>query len=334
MTNKNIQLTTQQKKSEFQQANQYSGSKRINPSISSTVATTYSDHVKAVHYSQSHSDTVDATQLYLQQIGKAPLLSAQEEVYFARRLQKGDEASRKRMIESNLRLVVKIARRYINRGLSLLDLIEEGNLGLIHAVKKFDPERGFRFSTYATWWIRQNIERGLMNQTRTIRLPVHIIKELNVYLKAEKELAGKNKQDPSAEDIASLVKKPIESVKRLMVFKEKVSSADAPVGADSSKSMVDTIVDNRVQDPGAIFQTSELACRLSSWMQQLTGKQREVLSRRFGLNGYDSDTLENVGHEIGLTRERVRQIQIEALRQLRLIMGKEGVDGEVLYDLI
>ncbi|MEC8428764.1 MAG: sigma-70 family RNA polymerase sigma factor, partial [Pseudomonadota bacterium] len=153
---------------------------------------------------------LDATQLYLNEIGFSPLLTAEEEVYFSRKSLRGCEASRKRMIESNLRLVVKIARRYVNRGLALLDLIEEGNLGLIRAVEKFDPERGFRFSTYATWWIRQTIERAIMNQTRTIRLPIHVVKELNVYLRAARELAQKLDHEPTPEDIAFLLDKPVE----------------------------------------------------------------------------------------------------------------------------
>jgi len=155
------------------------------------------------------SSSIDATQLYLSEIGFSPLLTAEEEVYFSRLSLKGDESSRKRMIESNLRLVVKISRRYNNRGLALLDLIEEGNLGLIRAVEKFDPERGFRFSTYATWWIRQTIERAIMNQTRTIRLPIHVVKELNIYLRTSKELVQKLDHEPTAEDIAHALDKPV-----------------------------------------------------------------------------------------------------------------------------
>jgi RNA polymerase nonessential primary-like sigma factor len=294
--------------------------KAANPSLSSSRA------------NSSLDATIDATQLYLKEIGYTPLLRAEEEVYFARRALQGDEASRKRMIESNLRLVVKIARRYINRGLSLLDLIEEGNLGLIHAVEKFDPEKGFRFSTYATWWIRQNIERGLMNQTRTIRLPVHVVKELNTYLRAERELANKLAKEPTVEDIAALVEKPVDDVKKVMALNEKVASADAPMASDSERPIVDGIADDKIQDPGELFQNSELQDSIGRWMHELTDKQNEVLSRRFGLNGYDSDTLENVGKEIGLTRERVRQIQIEALKRLKVIMGREGIARDVLCE--
>jgi len=164
---------------------------------------------------------LDATQLYLGEIGFSPLLSAEEEVFFARKALKGCEASRKRMIESNLRLVVKIARRYNNRGLALLDLIEEGNLGLIRAVEKFDPERGFRFSTYATWWIRQTIERAIMNQTRTIRLPIHVVKELNVYLRTARELTQKLDHEPTAEEIAECLDRPVEDVTKMLRLNEK-----------------------------------------------------------------------------------------------------------------
>lgn len=305
-------------------------------SENSRAAAMHHKQARQVASSRSRASTTDATsdatQLYLKEIGYTPLLSAEEEIYFARRALGGDEASRKRMIESNLRLVVKIARRYINRGLSLLDLVEEGNLGLIHAVEKFDPEKGFRFSTYATWWIRQNIERGLMNQTRTIRLPVHVVKELNVYLRAERELANKTEKDPTLEEIAALVEKPVDDVKKMMALNEKVTSADAPIASDSERSVVDTLSDETEKGPCGQFQSSELENCITGWMNELSDKQKEVLSRRFGLNGYDSDTLENVGVEIGLTRERVRQIQIEALKRLKIIMSREGVSSDILFD--
>ena len=260
---------------------------------------------------------MDATQLYLNEIGFSPLLSAEEEVHYARLARKGDEMGRRRMIESNLRLVVKISRRYVNRGLSLLDLIEEGNLGLIRAVEKFDPERGFRFSTYATWWIRQTIERAIMNQTRTIRLPIHVVKELNVYLRAARELTQKLDHEPTAEEIAELLEKPVEDVKRMLKLNERVTSIDTPLGANSEKSILDTIADDRIEDPGTQLQNDDVQSNLDRWIEELPEKQREVLSRRFGLRGHETSTLEDVGREIGLTRERVRQIQVEALRRLR-----------------
>ncbi|MBB70876.1 MAG: RNA polymerase sigma factor RpoS [Legionellales bacterium] len=273
----------------------------------------------------------DATQLYLGEIGFSPLLSAEEEVYYARRALKGDEQARTRMIESNLRLVVKIARRYINRGLALLDLIEEGNLGLIRAVEKFDPERGFRFSTYATWWIRQTIERAIMNQTRTIRLPIHVVKELNVYLRAARELTQALDHEPSPEEIAELVDKPIDEVKRMLGLNERVASVDTPIGKDADKSLLDTLADDQNIDPALMLQDENLRDILNKWLGELPEKQREVLSRRFGLRGHEKATLEEVGREIGLTRERVRQIQVEALKALRQIMDEHGMSSELLF---
>lgn len=285
--------------------------------------------------SMAHKDlvnakTLDATQLYLNEIGFSPLLTAEEEVYYSRLALRGNEAARKRMIESNLRLVVKIARRYINRGLSLLDLIEEGNLGLIRAVEKFDPERGFRFSTYATWWIRQTIERAIMNQTRTIRLPIHVVKELNVYLRASRELAQKLDHEPSAEEIAQLVDKPVEDVERMLGLNERVGSVDTPVGGGSDKSLLDTIADQDTVDPETLLQNSNISGNLNKWLDMLPDKHADVLSRRFGLRGHEISTLEQVGQEIGLTRERVRQIQVEALRKLREIVENNGLSGEDL----
>jgi RNA polymerase nonessential primary-like sigma factor len=278
-----------------------------------------------------YTRALDATQLYLNEIGFSPLLTPQEEVHFARLAQKGDPAGRKRMIESNLRLVVKIARRYINRGLSLLDLIEEGNLGLIRAVEKFDPERGFRFSTYATWWIRQTIERAIMNQTRTIRLPIHVVKELNVYLRAARELTQKLDHEPTAEEIANLLEKPVGEVKRMLGLNERVASVDVSLGPDSDKTLLDTLTDDRPTDPCELLQDDDLSQSIDQWLSDLTEKQREVVVRRFGLRGHESSTLEEVGREIGLTRERVRQIQVEALKRLREIMEKNGLSSESLF---
>ncbi|MBU2427354.1 MAG: RNA polymerase sigma factor RpoS, partial [Gammaproteobacteria bacterium] len=259
---------------------------------------------------------MDATQIYLGEIGFSPLLSAQEEVYFSRLSLKGDQAARKRMIESNLRLVVKIARRYINRGLALLDLIEEGNLGLIRAVEKFDPERGFRFSTYATWWIRQTIERAIMNQTRTIRLPIHVVKELNIYLRAARELSQRLDHEPTPEEIAAALDRPVEEVRKMLKLNEKITSVDTPVAGSSEKQLLDILADEKELGPETELQDADIRQHLVLWLEELNPKQREVLARRFGLLGYEPSTLEDVGREIGLTRERVRQIQVEALRRL------------------
>jgi RNA polymerase nonessential primary-like sigma factor len=274
-----------------------------------------------VDESYSHAD---ATRLYLREIGFSPLLTAEEEVYYARRAQKGDAAARRRMIESNLRLVVKIARRYMNRGLALLDLIEEGNLGLIRAVEKFDPERGFRFSTYATWWIRQTIERAIMNQTRTIRLPVHVLKEINIYQRAARYLAQKLDHEPTPEEVANLLDRPIEDVKAMLGLNERVASVDAPLDDDPDRSLLDAIADERTPDPERVLQREDLQALIQQWLAELNDKQREVVERRFGLNGREIATLEEVGAEIGVTRERVRQIQVEALKRLRVLLEKAG----------
>ncbi|NOZ10632.1 MAG: RNA polymerase sigma factor RpoS [Gammaproteobacteria bacterium] len=273
----------------------------------------------------------DATQIYLREIGFSPLLSAEEEVYFGRKTQKGDAAARSRMIESNLRLVVKIARRYMNRGLALLDLIEEGNLGLIRAVEKFDPERGFRFSTYATWWIRQTIERAIMNQTRTIRLPVHVLKEINIYQRAAKMLAQKLDHEPSPEEIAELLDVPIEDVKKMLGLYERVASVDAPVESDRERTLLDAIPDQNAVDPAEVLQSEKVQKYIGEWLDTLTEKQREVVERRFGLKGREVATLEQVGADVGVTRERVRQIQVEALQRLRTLLEKKGYSLDSLF---
>ncbi|MBF9001469.1 RNA polymerase sigma factor RpoS [Vibrio nitrifigilis] len=279
------------------------------------------------------SKSLDATQMYLSEIGFSPLLTAEEEVLYARRALRGCEAARKRMIESNLRLVVKISRRYSNRGLALLDLIEEGNLGLIRAVEKFDPERGFRFSTYATWWIRQTIERALMNQTRTIRLPIHVVKELNIYLRTARELSQRLDHEPTAEEIAQELDKPVDDVSKMLRLNERISSVDTPIGGDGDKALLDIIPDGHNSDPEVSTQDDDIRTSLIDWLDELNPKQKEVLARRFGLLGYEPSTLEEVGREINLTRERVRQIQVEGLRRLREILLKQGLSMESLFNV-
>ena len=281
---------------------------------------------------RKHYQSLDATQIYLNEIGFSPLLKPEEEVYFGRLAQAGDPAGRQRMIESNLRLVVKIARRYLNRGLSLLDLIEEGNLGLIRAVEKFDPERGFRFSTYATWWIRQTIERALMNQTRTIRLPIHVVKELNIYLRAARQLTQKLDHEATAEEIADFLDKPVDTVKKMLGLNERVSSVDYPMGGESDKPLIETIADENDTSPESSLVDVDVKAHVDEWLAELTEKQMEVVVRRFGLRGHEAATLEEVGEEIGLTRERVRQIQVEALKKLRRMLEKQGLTLESIFE--
>lgn len=276
------------------------------------------------------SKSLDATRIYLSEIGISPLLSADEEKHFSRLAQNGDEAARHRMIESNLRLVVKIARRYLNRGLPLLDLIEEGNLGLIHAVKKFDPERGFRFSTYATWWIRQTIERAIMNQSGTVRLPIHIIKDINSCLRAARSLRQANDKEPSTAEIAQHMDRGVADVERLMALHNRVTIT-AGISNDET-APVDRLKAKREAEPSRRAQKDAVRRMVDEWVCQLDEKQREVVDRRFGLHGYRRATLEQIGAEIGVTRERVRQIQLDALKNLKSMMERNGISGDVILD--
>ncbi len=276
--------------------------------------------------------TIDPTQIYLRELGFQPLLSAGEEKALARRVKKNDVEARKKMIECNLRLVVKIARHYLNRGLAFLDLIEEGNMGLMVAVEKFDPERGFRFSTYATWWVRQTIERAIMNQSRTVRLPIHVIKELNIYLRAAKKLTASLDHEAGPEEVAKMIDKPIENIRRIMDLAPGSSSLDAPLSEDGQKSLVDTLADENNVDPEKMVQDADLNQHIENWLNQLEERHREVVVRRFGLYEYEKGTLEAVGKAVGLTRERVRQIQIDALSQLRELLEISGISGEQAID--
>lgn len=279
----------------------------------------------------SQTQEADPTQIYLREIGATPLLSQEEEVHYARLSLQGDLKARNHMIQSNLRLVVKIARRYLNRGLTLLDLVEEGNLGLIRAVEKFDPERGFRFSTYATWWIRQNIERALMNQTRTIRLPIHILKELNVYLRKARDISQELDHEPNFEEIAKTLNTDADNVNKLFRLNEKTLSLDSPVGDESDKPLMEALAEHNTQSPHFEFEQEDLYSHLVKSIESLNEKQKAILAQRFGLFGHEETTLEEVGKIVGLTRERVRQIQVEALKQLREKMESEGIQAESLF---
>jgi len=272
----------------------------------------------------------DVTQIYLNEIGQNELLSAEDELHYARLTKQGDFEARQKMIKHNLRLVVSIAKHYTHRGMALLDLIEEGNLGLIHALEKFDPERGFRFSTYATWWIRQNVERAIMNQSRTIRLPVHVIKELNVVLRALRHLETHCEKEPTSDDVAHLLGLPVEEVRRVLAYNERMASLDAPLEIDPMLSVGESIPDEHNPTPDLELEHTELEAYVQEWLNQLNDKQRRVVERRYGLNGYDICTLEQLAEYLSLTRERVRQIQIEALHSLRKILKRRGVSKDIL----
>lgn len=272
----------------------------------------------------------DVTQLYLNEIGAKPLLTPSEEATTARLVRAGNFPARQKMIEHNLRLVVNIAKHYLNRGIPLLDLIEEGNLGLIHALEKFDPERGFRFSTYATWWIRQSIERGIMNQSRTIRLPVHVVKEINVVLRAMRHLESADRRESTVEKLALLIDRPVEDIRRILALNEHIASLDAPLDIDPNHTMAEIIADDGSSDPESLLQSSEIGTLLDDWLAQLSERQQIVIERRYGLNGQDVATLDSIATDLGLTRERVRQIQMEGLDRLRKIIKRGNISRDSL----
>ncbi len=266
----------------------------------------------------------DVTHLYLNEIGRAKLLTAKEEVQLSRAAQAGCIASRQRMIESNLRLVVNIARAYTKRGLPLMDLVEEGNLGLIRAVEKFDPERGCRFSTYATWWIRQSVERAIMNQCRTVRLPIHVIRELAANLRAMRALEQKLNRKPTIEEVARELDVDVQAVQNMFELRDSSISTEGLLARNTGRPTLDSIADEYLRMPED--QYSELSAErlLEHWLDQLSEQQREVVEHRFGLPGHGRRTLEEVGRLMGVTRERVRQIQMSALARLRQISSREG----------
>jgi len=260
--------------------------------------------------------TADAIKLYLKDIQKKKLLTAEDERELADLISQGDDAARERMIESNLRLVVKIAKHYTNRGLPFLDLIEEGNLGLIKAVEKFKISKGCRFSTYATWWIRQSIERAIVNQSRTIRLPVHVADEINKLIKISRELSQRLKRDPEITEIAEAIGSDVHHVRRMMVLVRKTYSIEHPMG-DDDYSLIDTIEDTKMVDPGTRIENVDRFSHLLDWMDDLATNEREILALRFGLDDKDPQTLDTIGQMFGVTRERIRQIEAKSLAKLK-----------------
>jgi RNA polymerase nonessential primary-like sigma factor len=245
----------------------------------------------------------------------------------------GDFAARQQLIERNLRLVVSIAKHYTNRGLALPDLIEEGNLGLIHALEKFDAERGFRFTTYATWWIRQAVERAIMSQSRTIRLPAHVVKELNVVLRALRHLemhGTPEGREASLDDVAHLLGKPVEQVRRVLRYNEHVTSLDAPLDRGGGVSIADGVADDGALTPELLLHNTEIEAWVRQWLAELNKRQRIVIERRYGFNGRDVATLEELAGDLGVTRERVRQIQAEALEKMRARLKRRGLDRDAL----
>ena len=280
-------------------------------------------------------------QAYLREIRRAPLLTPEEEFATASRARQGDFAARQAMIEHNLRLVVSIAKNYLGRGLPLPDLIEEGNLGLMHSISKFEPERGFRFSTYASWWVRQSIERAIMHQARLVRLPVHIVRELNQVLRARRTLEasaasrGASDQPVRVEDVAAAVGRPVKEVGDLLKFAEQPTSLDAPIerrsGEGHDESVLDGVADDGASDPASLTLGHEVELLLHHGLDELNDREREVVNGRYGLGDREPETLEVLAERLGLTRERVRQIQQEALVKMKRRMARDGVDRDSIF---
>jgi RNA polymerase primary sigma factor len=263
----------------------------------------------------------DAIKLYLREIQKTKLLTAEDEKELAAKIDLGDKAARDRMIVSNLRLVVKIAKRYMNRGLPFLDLIEEGNLGLIKAVERFKLSKECRFSTYATWWIRQSIERALVNQSRTIRLPVHVSDDINKMLRVTRELVQKLNREPTLAEVADALGADQQQVRRLMVLLKKTYSIDQPMGDNSDYFLTDTIEDTSVVSPESLMEDVNSYELISKLIETFTDAEKKILTLRFGLGDTEPQTLDTIGQSFGVTRERIRQIEAKALMKLRKLMA-------------
>ncbi|MFM8338730.1 MAG: RNA polymerase sigma factor RpoS [Fluviibacter sp.] len=280
----------------------------------------------------THADgSADVTQKYLNEIGARSLLTAEEELALARRVRAGDFEARQEMVERNLRLVVSIARHYMNRGLALLDLIEEGNLGLMHALDKFDPERGFRFSTYASWWIRQGIERAVISQGRLVRLPVHLVRDMNAVYRQRRQFMVAHAREPSLDELATLCDKTPEVVEQLLRRNDQIRSLDQPLEGGSDQTLGEVVADEQGDDPHETFASTESVTLLLAWVDMLPERQRQVIERRYGLRGGEPETLEAIAADLQLTRERVRQIQSEALTRLQgIVRGRQLTPDSLL----
>jgi RNA polymerase primary sigma factor len=265
----------------------------------------------------------DAIKLYLRDIQKTTLLTAEEERTLARRIEQGDMAARDRMIESNLRLVVKIAKRYMNRGLPFLDLIEEGNLGLIKAVERFKLSKECRFSTYATWWIRQSIERALVNQSRTIRLPVHVSDDINRFIKVTRNLLNEHNREPQVKEVADAMGVEAAYVRRLMILLKRTYSFEHPMGENNDYSLMDTIEDTSSVNPSELAEWLNKYHIIIRHFATLNANEREILALRFGLDDRDPQTLDTIGRQFGVTRERIRQIEAKSLDKLRQLLAED-----------
>ena len=259
----------------------------------------------------------DPVRMYLKEIGKVPLLSAEEEIELAKRMELGDQEAKKQLAEANLRLVVSIAKRYVGRGMLFLDLIQEGNLGLIKAVEKFDYRKGYKFSTYATWWIRQAITRSIADQARTIRIPVHMIETINKLMRVQKQLVQEYGREPTPEEIAEEIHLPVERVRSVLKMAQQPISLQAPVGDSDDTSFGDFIEDKAAENPMEEASFSFLKEKIKDVLDTLTDREREVIEQRFGLRDGSPRTLEEVGRQFSVTRERIRQIEAKALRKLR-----------------
>ncbi|MFN7196282.1 MAG: sigma-70 family RNA polymerase sigma factor, partial [Hylemonella sp.] len=295
------------------------------------------DDAQALRNGTDAVETGNALQAYLRDIRRTPLLTPQQEFDTAVAARAGDFGARQAMIEHNLRLVVSIAKLYLGRGVPLSDLIEEGNLGLMHAIDKFEPERGFRFSTYATWWIRQSVERALTQQGRIIRLPVSVLRELQQVLRARRELENdpqfqaRRPDGVRVEDVAGFLGREVQDVAELLALAETPRSLDATFDrADSEQTLAETVVDEQAADPSGVAHLHEVEKLLDEWLLSLSAREREVLEGRFGLHDREPETLEVLSQRLGLTRERVRQVQNEALGKLKRHLARRGITREAL----